>query len=71
MSTRLDRILEREHNNRVYFWRVGCFDRDGVGSSIFTDDKVKAINFAVEGINKRLRISVEPEIKYLDEVLQN
>jgi len=71
MSTRLDRILELERNNRVYFWRVGCFDRDGVGSSIFTDDKVKAINFAVEGINKRLRISIEPETKYLDEVIQN
>ena len=63
--------MEREHNNRIYFWRVGCFDKDGVGSSIFTDDKVKAINFAVDGINNRKRIFIEPETKYVDEALKN
>lgn len=64
MSERLDKILEKQVSNRMYFWRVGKYDKDGVGSSIFTNDEVKAINFAVEGIKQRLRVSIEPETKY-------
>jgi len=62
-DTYLDKRLEKAHNDRKYFWRVGKYDKDGVGSSIFTENEVNAINFAVDGIKNHKRVSIEPEIK--------
>lgn len=66
-ETRLERYLEKRRSERKYFWRVGKYNKDGVGSSIFTDDEVRAINFAVEGIKEHLSVSIQSEIKYRDQ----
>ena len=63
MSSRLDSILEKENLNRKHFWRVGVYDKDGVGSSIFTDSQFEAVNFATKGIVAKMNVSVHSELK--------